>query len=397
MADAASPVVLNEQADARTGRAWRGRRGLIISAIVALAASAFVLRVARTMPDFEVYWQASTRAAAGEPLYREADGHYQFKYLPGFAVLAFPVSLAPLGVAKAIWFSLSLAALALLLRLSLPILPEQRKPGWVLVLITVIVLGKFYGHELVLGQVNLLFATVATGAILALKMSRDVLAGALVAIAIVLKPYGVLLLPWLVARGRPRSVATAAGALAGVLMLPAILYGFSGNVALHRDWLATVVATSNEANVLNVDNVSWLAMYTRWFGSGRTAPVLAGLTAVGALALVAWMWRTGRHVVHPEGLDAALLLVLIPLMSPQGWDYVLLVSTPAVVYLANYEDRLPRRLRVLTVVALAGIGLTTFDLMGREAYGAFMRMSGITLCFFVVIAAVAMLRRRRIA
>jgi hypothetical protein len=398
MADAASPVVFKEQhAEARTGRAWRVRRVLIIGAILALAAAAFILRVARTMPDFEVYWRAGGRAAASEPLYREADGHYQFKYLPGFAVLVLPVSLAPLEVAKAIWFSLSVAALALLLRLSLPLLPQQRKPGWVLVLIALAVLGKFYGHELVLGQVNLLFAAAATGSILALRMKRETLAGALVALAIVLKPYGVLLVPWLGARGQPRAVVTVGTGLAAVLMLPAVLYGFSGNVALHRDWLTTVVTTSNAPNILNADNVSWLAMYTRWYGPGSTATALATLTAGAALGLVAWMWRAGRYVAHPEGLEGALLLVLIPLMSPQGWDYVLLVATPAVVYLANYEDRLPRALRLLTFVALAVIGLTTFDLMGRAAYGAFMGMSGLTLCFFVVIAALAILRWRRIA
>jgi hypothetical protein len=398
MADSVSPVVLPQsQAQARTEHASRRVRVFIIAAIVVLAGVVFVLRVARTMPDFEVYWRAAVRAAAAEPLYREADGHYQFKYLPAFAVLVLPISLVPLDVAKPIWFLLSVAALAVLLRLSLPLLPEQRKPAWALVLLTVVVLGKFYGHELVLGQVNLLFAAVATAGLLALRVSRETLAGALVALAIVLKPYGVLLLPWLIARASLRSVVTAGGALAGALLVPAALYGFSGNLALHREWLTTVLSTSNEANILNVDNVSWVAMYTRWFGPGSTAAGLAMLTAVAALGLLPWMWKVGRDVAHPAGLEAALLLVLIPLISPQGWDYVLLVATPAVVYLVNYEDRLPQGLRLPTLVALGIIAFTIFDLLGRVAYAAFMQMSGITLCFFVVIAALAALRQRRIA
>ena len=178
-------------------------------------------------------------------------------------------------------------------------------------------------------------------------------------------------------------------------MLPAVVYGLAGNVALHRDWLATVITTT-APNILNIDNVSWLAMYARWYGPGVMATTLAALTAVAALALVAWAWRAGRDMAHPAGLEAALLLLLIPLLSPQGWDYVLLLSTPAIVYLVNYEDRLPRAWRPLAFAALAAIGLTTFDLMGRAAYSAFMQMSGITLCFFVVIAALAVLRRRRI-
>ena len=68
---------------------------------------------------------------------------------------------------------------------------------------------------------------------------------------------------------------------------------------------------------------------------------------------------------HPDGLEAALLIAMTPLLSPQGWDYVLVVCTPAVVCLANYNDRLPRALRLLSVVAVAAIGLTLFDLVGR--------------------------------
>ena len=45
-------------------------------------------RIKRQTPDLEVYWRAGVRAAAGEPLYRASDGHYQFKYLPAFAVPA---------------------------------------------------------------------------------------------------------------------------------------------------------------------------------------------------------------------------------------------------------------------------------------------------------------------
>jgi hypothetical protein len=397
MADAASPAIFSaDPSDAATARRRRGRRILVVAAIVALAAGTFFLRMANAMADFEVYWRTGTRAAAAEPLYRAADGHYQFKYLPAFAVLAIPLSVPPLAVAKAIWFGLSVTALAGLARLSVRVLPEQRKPEWLLVLAALIVLGKFYGHELVLGQVNLLFAAVATASIVALNAGRDALAGALVALAIVIKPYGVLLLPWLVARGRPRSVVTVSSGLLAALMLPAAVYGLAGNVALHGDWLATVTATTAPI-ILNIDNVSWLAMYARWYGLGVMATTLAALTGIAALALVAGAGRTGRDRAHGAGLEAALLLVLIPLLSPQGWDYVLLLSTPAIVYIVNYEDRLPRVWRLLAFTALATIGLTTFDLMGRAAYSAFMQMSGITLSFVVVLAALAVLRRRRIA
>jgi hypothetical protein len=88
---------------------------------------------------------------------------------------------------------------------------------------------------------------------------------------------------------------------------------------------------------------------------------------------------------------------LIPLLSPQGWDYVFLIGTPAVMLLINYLSSLPRGLRYATIAAVAGVALSIFDLMGREAYTRFMQLSVITLLVIVEIAALAALRFRRVA
>src|SRR5512141_26078 len=93
----------------------------------------FNTRVARKMPDFDVYWTAGSRALAAQPLYREADGHFQFKYLPAFAIAATPLALLPIGAAKALWFALSAVTMLALLGLSLLALPETRRPPVLLV------------------------------------------------------------------------------------------------------------------------------------------------------------------------------------------------------------------------------------------------------------------------
>src|SRR5437867_12096264 len=61
-------------------------------------------RVVRKMRDFEVYWTAASRAARAEPLYRVEDGHYQFKYLPSFAVIARRMARLSLRAARTLWF-----------------------------------------------------------------------------------------------------------------------------------------------------------------------------------------------------------------------------------------------------------------------------------------------------
>jgi Glycosyltransferase family 87 len=367
-----------------------------VALLLALAVWVYVFKAGPKMPDFEVYWRAATRAADAEPLYRTADGHFQFKYLPGFAVLAIPLGWLPLQAAKLLWFAVSVALLVQLLRLNTRLPAERRKTvGW-LVAVMIVAFGKFYAHELVLGQVNILFAVVATAVLLAIKSKRELAAGVLVAAAIVIKPYAVLFLPWLAARRNLTSTAAAAGGLAGAVILPALLYGFEGNLDLHREWWRTVTETT-APNLSVYDNVSLAAMYFRWVGPGELSAQLAYGTAAALLAVagLVFLWRRG--ITFPEGLEGALLLTLMPLLSPQGWDYVFLIATPAIVYVANYVDRLPQPLRLLTVVAVATIGLAIFDLLGRTLYYEFMRLSVISLCFFVVIAALAVLRLRKAA
>jgi arabinofuranan 3-O-arabinosyltransferase len=371
-------------------------RALAVVVVVALATWVFIYKAAPRMPDFEVYWKAGARAARAEPLYRTSDGHFQFKYLPAFAVLAAPFGFLSLPTAKLVWFASSVGLLVVLLALNARLPVERRKSVRWLVTVTLVIFAKFYAHEIVLGQVNILFAVIATGALLAIKANREAAAGALVALAIVIKPYAILFVPWLLARRKLPSIGAACAGLAAALVLPVAVYGFEGNIELHREWWRTVTETT-APNLSVYDNVSLAAMFYRWVGPGELSARLAYAAALVLLTVAATVFFWRRGVVFPEALEGGLLLTLMPLLSPQGWDYVFLIATPAVVVLVNQEDRLPRVMRVLTIVALVTIGFSLFDVMGRTAYYAFMRMSFISLCFFVVIAALCTLRLRKIA
>jgi hypothetical protein len=365
--------------------------------LIAVAAlSIFALRASDSMADFEVYWRGATRAAAAEPLYRVDDEHYRFKYFPAFAVLTIPVGLLPLPAAKAVWFTASALLLALLVRLSVDVLPERRRANAILAVAAIAVLGKFYGHELVLGQVNVLFAVLAVCALLAMKRGHEKLAGVLIAFTIAIKPYGVLFVPWLIARRKAASATAALLALATISVLPVPLYGVGGTIALYRDWWDTVSGTT-PSNLLNPDNVSFASAYAKWFGAGTVATSLALITALAALAgtVVVLLYRRG--LVFPEAIEGSGLLMLIPLLSPQGWDYVLLLATPAVILLVNYLDRLPMMLRAAAVVAGLTTGLSVFDVMGRPSYARFMEAAVVTVCASVLLVSLYTLRARRVA
>jgi hypothetical protein len=365
-------------------------------ALLVILAFSFAPRAVGKMPDFEVYWTAAVRARAGEPLYRVEDGHYQFKYLPAFAVLAIPVGLLPLEIAKALWFAGSVVLLVAAVGLSITLLPQRMKPPWMLAAIVVVAMGKFYGHELVLGQVNVLLTVVVLLALHSLTAAHEARAGLLFALAVVVKPYAVLFAPWLTARRRFQAIAAFLVGLLAVLALPVALYGLAGTMALHRDWWHTV-AESTAPNLTNADNVSIAGMYAKWLGDAEFLRPLVAATSLVLLATAAFAFVRGRELRQPHVLEGALLLTLVPLLSPQGWDYVFLLSTPAVALLANYEARLPLLLRVLTAAAILIAGLSLYDVMGRANYAVFMSMSVVTICFLVIVASLTALRLRGVA
>jgi hypothetical protein len=382
--------------------------------LVAAAAVSFHVRIGRRMPDFQVYRTAGNRALAGEELYRQSDGHWQFKYLPAFAFLVAPVSMFPApkdaettdprgraydpwsDTARVVWFGCSVALLVVLVALSLRLLPGRTWRGSAIVGVTILALGKFYAHELELGQTNILLAVVVLLAVAQFKSGREATGGALLAAATVVKPYAILFVPYLVARRQWRACAGFAILLALALLLPALRYGFHQNAALLSGWWSTVTM-STPPNLGVSDNISIAAMYAKWFGVGSLANWLALATAVLLVAVCARILTIAPRAPCPQYLDAALLLTLIPLLSPQGWDYVLLLATPAVMLIVNNLARFNRPVRWLAIACLMIAGLTLWDIVGRRIYTLFMVSSIVTFCYLFEITLLLRLRKTQAA
>ena len=350
----------------------------------------------RDFYDFVVYRIAGERALHGEPLFRPDDGHYQFTYFPAFAVAAIPLALINQDTAIAAWFFLSFGLLVAFVRRSVRALPERRHGELALALLATLLLGRFYVRELIFGQDNVLFGLVLVLALTAVQGRRFVLAGALVAAAVFIKPNGAVLLPWVaVAGGITAVLASIAGIVAG-LALPIIVYGWYGNLTLLSTWYTTVTSTTPE-NLLSLQNISLATMWAKWIGPGSAAAALAVVSGLWLLALVAWVWSARARVTEPDYLEVAMLMLLVPLLSPQSWDYVLLLGTPAVVCLVDRLPDVSLRWRVVIVAALLFTGFTFFDVVRRTMYYGIQRASLMTVAAMVLALGLAHLRARSLA
>ena len=215
-------------------------RLVALLALTLLAIVVYTSRIRHEMADFVNWRRAAVRSIHAEPLYRPEDGHYLFKYFPAFALMMAPFGVLDLETGKALWFAISVGLLALLLRWSIAALPERRLSQGILLGFAIVLMAKFYAHELVLGQVNLLLGALLLMSLLSIQIGQPLIAGGLVGVAVFIKPYALILVPWLlVTQGWP-AAAMAAGIVALGLLLPAVVYGWSGNLDLLRGWLHTV-------------------------------------------------------------------------------------------------------------------------------------------------------------
>ncbi|MEZ5317984.1 MAG: glycosyltransferase family 87 protein [Vicinamibacterales bacterium] len=365
-------------------------------AIALLAVVLYNSRVRHEMVDFEVYWTAAGRALHAQPLYQAGDGHYQFKYLPAFAVVLAPMAVLGHDTAQTLWFAMSVGLLMAFVRWSITGLPERRRSPRVLTWLTLLFMAKFYAHELMLGQANIFLGTLLVAALLAVQIDQPRAAGVLIGIAVFVKPYALVLLPWLAFSHGPVAALWSLGVIGTGLVLPASVYGWQGNLDQLTQWYQTVSLTT-APNLVGADNISLAAMWAKWLGVGRVASGLATVSAGAVLGLAAVVWRRRHDVGEPDYLEVALLMLLVPLLSPQGWDYVLLLATPAVICLVDRWSDVTPAWRAFTAVALALMGLTIFDLMGRALYAEFMALSIVTLCALGVAVALMRLRARALA
>ena len=382
---------------------WLTKRNALLALIAfVFFTSVYLVRIHGDMADFRVNYQAGERLGAGERLYRTGDGHFMFKYLPFSALLYLPLSFLPLQVAKVIWYVALVCGSITLFCLSSRIVVGEDTGSKALYVFPPLILAKFFFREMKLGQINIIVTLALLGMVWFLISTRNgqprnaKRAGFLWGLATALKPYGLIFLPYFLVKKQWTALATGCGAIILALLLPSFFYGFTGNLVVLREWAATL-SQSTPTLLLSNDNISIVAFLMKWTGNQELSWLLTGVT-VGALAvLVLLVIRAGAQVGEPVALECSLLLTLIPLVSPLGWDYTLLMSLLAVTIVVKNYSHYPRLWRAVLVLNFGMIALSIYDLIGPTYYGDFMAWSILTINFLVVVGLLAALRFRKLA
>jgi alpha-1,2-mannosyltransferase len=303
-------------------------------AFLAVAVVDQALANTRSGIDFAVFVRAARRIVAGEDLYQLADGHYAFKYLPPAALAFVPLALLPERVAWAAWNVLSAIALVRLMRFS----AEARgpAPGVLGHLLVLLLIMPFYAHLFFLGQCD----AVLLGLVVESERRAErqpALSGALLAVAMLVKPPFALVGLLALARRQGRRLWVAVAAGLGLLALPALRYGVAGELEQLRAWRA-LLAASTPRLLCDPQNQSVFGVACTYLATpaepsrSAVSAALLGLAATVAVAAAGWAIARNDKALG-SFVTFAGALWLVAFLSPLGWRTNLLGMIP-LFYLA---------------------------------------------------------------
>lgn len=316
--------------------------------------------------DHSLWYDVGVAVRSGAPLYQiGADGELEYMYPPALAVLLFaPLScLGPAGLT---------ATLCLLNALSWSICIWAS---------TLLITGRFQGHSIwlylapslaiapyvwdiqLLGQSNLMLLALTLCSFVAMRNQRLYRCGILFGAAVAMKVFPLPAIAYLIVRRKWMSIAAAIGTVVAMnLVIPGTIRGFDRTIGELKQWSEMMVADQSGETVaarssigFTRRNQSLISVTHRWLrhvdaGDDTHKPLYIYVTNVSPTTAQAVGYTLGlflgfllviscRFQLAPnracEGLEMAMVCVLVPLCSPLAWTYYfcwLLVGWTAVAY-----------------------------------------------------------------
>ncbi len=185
--------------------------------------------------DYRTWFKAGQTVLQGGEIYPHAQ-NFPFMYPPTCALLLAVPAFFGKAALILILSSLNTLAWILCIRFSSALMSEQRAQNAHIVVATFIVIP-FVWSSYHLGQPSLVLLALMLGAFLSLRYGHDILAGALVALAVAIKAFPLLAIFYFVYRRYWTAAISLVIALVGLLfLLPIPFRGWDQTLNDARDW-----------------------------------------------------------------------------------------------------------------------------------------------------------------
>jgi len=327
---------------------------LLLFAITATVFSALpLLRYfrGRTLFDYELWYETGQHVLAGHEIYFFRSGKYDFMYPPPCALFLAGASLLGQGGLILLLVAINSAAWFYSARLSALLAGGENgaRKVWLYLVPSLLVIVYIWSSYH-LGQPNLVLLALMLGAFVALRTKRELIAGAMIAVAAALKAFPIIAIVYLVYRRYWTAAASLVVTLVFlVLILPAPFRGFGQAWRDIEKWSAGMLKYS-EASVgqrpmrsYTWKNQSLVGVSNRLLrhvdadsASAPHQPVYVNFadlkfSTVNAIVLcialvlgiffIAVMPQRDMRTAQSDAIEFALLLLLTLMVTPLSFGY----------------------------------------------------------------------------
>ncbi|MFN2508334.1 MAG: glycosyltransferase 87 family protein [Chthoniobacterales bacterium] len=354
-----------------------------------------------SIKDYELWYKTGQRILHGEQIYPKRNSRFPFMYPPTAALLLAPISLlgktglvVPLVLVNAgAW----VASILLSVRLAAGNWKRQHLLVYVIpsALIAVYAWSNFH-----LGQPSLVLLALLLGAFVALDGKRNLLAGALIALAAAIKAFPFVTIVYLLYRRYWTAAASLVAALIFLLLLlPAPIRGWQQAQTDVQRWTRGMLLKYDERGLAqrpgrsnswknqsifgianrmlrHVDADDRFAAHTPLYANfadlsfSAVNRIILGSGVVLGLVFVAVLPRRARRTSEIDAMEFALLVLLMLLFTPLAFGYLFAcLLFPFTVIVERLLQRPSRTLLAGGVVAIVLLALTLVSQRTAQTYG----------------------------
>ena len=326
--------------------------------------------------DFEVFYRAGERFLAGESLYRADDGHLSFKYLPVNALFFSLWAMLPYPIGKLVWFVLILVGGWLFINICFHLASEEsgtQKPASpFLYVFSILIVGTYWHDEAGFGQTNLIMYLCLMLSAYAMLRDRPLKAALWWCLALVVKPYALLFLPYMLWKRKIQTLVYSLLLGTIAFFMPMLRYGFG------RFWdvlaeIQTTAGASSSVLASDMANASLFGLYAKMgIQDYPTIALWATVTAL-VLSLIFAVWSFGKINRDRFSAELAVLFLMMPLVSPQGWRYVFWVAGVGVIWVLVRWQGIPWWGKLGSIFAFMNMALIQYELLGKKLFEMYLQ------------------------
>ncbi len=349
--------------------------------------------------DFKVYYLAAKALLTDQQVYGVPFGLSSgfYKYSPFTLFFVFPYCVVPFETARVIhFFVLGLIIISVFFVIRAVYrdyypYKATKSENLILSLSFIAVLIHFV-KELHLGNINVALLLLLCLSLYMMLKSRWVLAGILFTMAILTKPFFLILILPLIFRKKWNVLASAGGTLIVAFLLPGLFFGFLKNFQLHLEWISTMFA--HNANYPGHHSIQCLIQYyinPNVPNAFQYVIILGG----GLLFLVVHYFNRISEkkqgdtvIVQNSGLifEWFLLIAVLPSLVKTDSEHFL-ASLPLIMLIIYYLFKIKQIIPTLAFIVLIFFyGANSNDLLGTELCDIFYDHGDIGISNLLLIA-----------